>query len=135
MILGVGTDLTEIARIAKILGQPEGSRFLERILTPAEHALAESRRGRLAEFAAGRFAAKEAVAKALGCGIGRLVGFRDIEVLPDAAGRPVCVLSPEARDRLGFAAPQGSAGPLIHLSITHSETAAAAFAVVEAAGG
>ncbi|WJH36723.1 holo-ACP synthase [Paenibacillus sp. CC-CFT747] len=130
MIVGVGTDLTDIARIAGLLGQPSGRRFLERVLTNAELALAEERRGRLAEFAAGRFAAKEAVVKALGCGIGRQVAWRDVEVLPDASGRPQCTLSPAARERLGL-----EPGIRLHLSITHTGTTAAAFAVAEQSAG
>jgi holo-[acyl-carrier protein] synthase len=127
VILGIGTDLVELDRMRKILAEPTGQRFLERILTPAERDLAAARAARRHEFAAGRFAAKEAVSKALGCGIGRLVGLQDMEVLPDESGRPVCRLSGGALERLGFA----ESPPRIHLSITHSETMAAAYAVIE----
>jgi holo-[acyl-carrier protein] synthase len=125
MIVGVGIDMVEISRVQKLLEQSAADRFLERVLTPAERELAAGRRGRLAEFVAGRFAAKEAVAKALGCGLGSLVGLQDMEVLPDERGKPECRLSEAAVRRLG------GAPPLIHLSITHSETMAAAYAVVE----
>lgn len=127
MIFGIGTDLTEIGRVKRLLGLPEGERFMERVLTPAERELAVERKGRLAEFVAGRFAAKEAIVKALGCGIGAACGFQDIEVLPDAAGRPVAALSEGALERLGLAA--GSVR--IHLSITHTAELAAAYAVAE----
>jgi holo-[acyl-carrier protein] synthase len=96
-------------------------------LTPAELDLAAARKGRLAEFAAGRFAAKEAVVKALGCGIGKQVGFHDIDVLPDELGKPVCRLSQAALERLNLA----DAALRIHLSITHSAAMAAAYAVAE----
>lgn len=130
MIIGIGTDLLEIGRMARILEQPSGGRFLERVLTERERSMAASRRGRLAEFAAGRFAAKEAVAKAFGCGIGRQLGFQDIEVLSDDCGKPVCRLSESAWARLGH----DPAATVCHLSITHGETAAVAYAVVEHVG-
>lgn len=126
MIVGIGTDLTEISRVERILEDASGERFMRRVLTPAEFELASGRKGRRPEFVAGRFAAKEAVAKALGCGIGRQVGLQDIEVLPDASGKPVCTLSAEAWSRLGK-----EVGLRIHLSITHTSETAAAFAVVE----
>lgn len=139
MIIGIGTDLLEIARMKAILAQPSGERFLQRVLTEKERELASEKRGRLAEFAAGRFAAKEAVVKALGCGIGKEVTFRDVEVLPDAKGKPLCRVSAAAWERLVRSAGQealcaegGSPERLhIHLSITHTETMAMAYAVVE----
>ncbi|GIP34759.1 holo-ACP synthase [Paenibacillus sp. J2TS4] len=125
MIIGVGTDVIEIARVKKLMSEPSGPRFVERILTHEERRLAENRQGRLHEYVAGRFAAKEAVAKALACGIGRQVGFQDIEVLPDPNGKPECTLSVSSLERLNL-------GDIhIHLSISHSETVATAFAVAE----
>lgn len=126
MIIGVGTDLVEIARVRKMLEGSAGERFLERILTPQERELAQKRRGRLAEFAAGRFAAKEAVVKAIGCGIGKQIGFQDVEVLPDGLGKPVCHVREEALQRAGLIGSQR-----IHISITHTESMAAAYAIVE----
>jgi holo-[acyl-carrier protein] synthase len=128
VIIGIGTDLTEIARVRKLLEEPAiGLRFMQRVLTPAELEMAQARQGRKPEYVAGRFAAKEAVAKALGFGIGRQVGFQDIEVIPDAAGRPECRVSPAALERLGLT----PAAVRLHLSITHSDTTAGAFAVAE----
>lgn len=126
MIIGIGTDLVEIGRVRRFLEGESGRRFLERVLTPAERELAQERRGRLAEFVAGRFAAKEAVVKAFGTGIGGVTGFHDVEVLQQEGGRPAVVLSEGARERLGL-----PAGTLIHLSITHTGELAAAYAVVE----
>ncbi|MBP1992362.1 holo-ACP synthase [Paenibacillus eucommiae] len=126
MILGIGTDLVEISRMRKALEQTTGERFLERILTPAERELALQRRGRLAEFAAGRFAAKEAIVKALGCGIGKQVGFQDIEVLPDSLGKPECRISPGALQRAGQ-----EESLRVHISITHTESMASAYAIAE----
>jgi len=129
MIVGTGIDLLEIERVRRLLKQPHGSRFLERVLTGEERKLAEQRKGgRLAEFVAGRFCAKEAVVKAIGCGIGCKIGFQDIEVLPDPNGKPQCSLNEEAWRRIGYARPLR-----IHLSITHSATVAGAYAVVEQA--
>lgn len=82
----VGVDIIEISRVRSVLRRhPE--RFLERVFTPVEVAFC---RGRLGELAA-RFAAKEAVMKALGTGV-RGVAWRDIEVLPDNRGKPLVYL-------------------------------------------
>ncbi len=64
MIYGIGHDVLEISRMAHILAGKYADAFLNRVLTPAERELAVERKGRLAEFVAGRFAAKEAVTKA-----------------------------------------------------------------------
>ncbi|MEX1031399.1 MAG: holo-ACP synthase [Paenibacillaceae bacterium] len=126
MIRGIGTDIVEIDRIRLILLNESADRFLTRVLTPAERAHADKRGGRLYEYIAGRFAAKEAVSKALGCGIGQRLGFQDIEILPNAAGKPLCKISKRSRnlakcgDNTNF-----------HLSITHSSKMASAFVVWE----
>ncbi len=82
MKLATGVDLIEITRIAEVIAR-HGTRYLERIYTPAEL----EQCGKQAESLAGRFAAKEAVAKALGCGIGE-VGWKDIEILGDEQNAP-----------------------------------------------
>lgn len=128
MIYGIGHDVLEIDRIAALVGRGIGTKFMERVLTGRELQLAAARGGKGAEFTAGRFAAKEAVVKALGCGIGQTVGFQDIEIVPDRLGKPEVVLSPEAWQRLSL--PEGN-GYIIHLTITHSRELASAFAVVE----
>lgn len=127
MIYGIGHDVAEIERISAVMTRESGARFIRRILTPAELELAEGRKGNLAEFAAGRFAAKEAIVKALGCGIGRQVGFQDIQVLPDAYGKPSVSLSEGAWSRLYM----NQQEYVIHLTITHSRELASTFAVVE----
>lgn len=127
MIYGIGHDVLEIARISRLLGRDTGVKFLHRILTGNECKLAGDRGGNLAEYAAGRFAAKEAVVKALGCGIGREAGFQDIEILPDAKGKPEVLLSEASWDRIGLA----SCEYVIHVTITHTRELASAFAVVE----
>jgi holo-[acyl-carrier protein] synthase len=82
----VGIDMIEIDRVAKVLAR-HPRRFIERVYTPEEAAFC---RGRVPELAA-RFAAKEAVMKALGTGA-RSVAWRDIEVLPDRRGKPLVYL-------------------------------------------
>lgn len=126
MIRGVGTDIVEIERLQKIVESKSAGRFIRRVLTDRERQLAEDRKGRLAEFVAGRFAAKEAIAKAIGCGIGPKLGFHDMEIIPDIAGKPVCKLSERSRRMAGC----GEAARL-HLSISHSDKVAVAFAVWE----
>ncbi|TJY42432.1 holo-[acyl-carrier-protein] synthase [Cohnella pontilimi] len=129
MIIGIGLDMVELERVARIVEQPTGgARFADRVLTEREKARWAALPSRRAlEFLAGRFAAKEAVVKALGCGIGAAVGFRDIEILPDAAGKPACVVTDAAWSRLGAA----GANHKILVAITHERTMAAATAVVE----
>ncbi|MBB6673275.1 holo-ACP synthase [Cohnella nanjingensis] len=128
MIIGIGLDVVEMERMARLLAGDTGRKFAERVLTAAElvhYAGMQPRRA--VEFAAGRFAAKEAVVKAFGCGIGATVGFRDIELLPDPSGRPMCRLGADAWERLGLP----EAGHSIHVAITHERKLAAATAIVE----
>lgn len=128
MIYGIGHDVLDMKRIEKLMTGRHADRFMERLLTQEEQILAASRGGKRTEFVAGRFAAKEAISKAFGSGIGRLIGFRDMEVLPDALGRPVATLSKDAWERLGMEGPDYYT---IHLTISHQTTVASAFAVVE----
>lgn len=113
-----GIDLVEIRRIAK-QDPAIQARFRQRVFTPRELEEVGSSPASLA----GRFAAKEAVAKALGCGIGAL-GWHSIEIQRGAQGEPVLVLSGKA---LESAQAQGLSGWSI--SITHTRTYAAAVAV------
>ncbi len=123
MSLSAGVDIIELDRIRRAL-QRYGERFLVRIFTPEEIA----RYGdRLPELAA-RFAAKEAVSKALGVGINHMsaygIGWREVEVLPDPLGKPVVRLSGRARQ---LAAEQGLREWAISLS--HGRDYAVAFVV------
>ncbi|MHB8170614.1 MAG: holo-ACP synthase [Thermincolia bacterium] len=88
MIVGIGTDIVEIERIKEACS---AERFLERVFTPGEREYCLGHKNPWPYLAA-RFAAKEAVAKALGTGIGQ-VGWRDIEVVKEPSGRPGIVLS------------------------------------------
>ena len=118
MILRTGVDLIEIDRVGEVVRR-HGDRYLDRVYTAAE---LDQARGN-AQSLAGRFAAKEAVAKALGTGIGP-VGWQEIEVLGDEQNAPVLNLSGAARKRaeeLGLTT--------WSLSISHSMTHAVALAV------
>ena len=127
MIYGIGNDLVSIARIRGILNNPISQKFTTKLFNTTEQSFAETKSARLAEFVAGRFAAKEAVSKALGCGFGRYLGFHDITILPDEKGRPVCRISEAACMRLNL----DHTTIKLHLSITHTVELAAAYAIVE----
>ncbi|XID90629.1 holo-ACP synthase [Paenibacillaceae bacterium WGS1546] len=128
MIVGIGLDVVELARMDSLLSGPAKARFIARVLTPGERAVWSALPGRRAlEFAGGRFAAKEAVVKAIGCGIGAKVGFQDIEVLSDECGKPVCSLSEGALRRLGWE----DRAYRLHVAITHERALAAATALIE----
>lgn len=129
MILGIGIDLCEIARMARAIEKP---RFVERVYAPSEQArLSAASDNRRAEIAAGLFAAKEAAAKALGTGIAGF-GPADIEISPDESGMPRCALRGGALARAGALA--GGKPWRMWVSITHEAGMAAATAILEAAG-
>jgi holo-[acyl-carrier protein] synthase len=118
MILRTGVDLIEISRVEEVIAR-HGARYLERIYTPAEL----EQLGHDTESLAGRFAAKEAVAKALGCGIGT-VSWKEIEVLGDEQNAPGLTLYGAAAQRskeLGLTT--------WSVSISHSLSHAVAFVV------
>ena len=91
MVIGIGTDIVQIERIAKVL-ERQGDKFAQRILTLTEQR-EFIRLDNSVAFLAKRFAAKEAVAKALGTGIGHGVSFQDINVIKDNKGAPAISLS------------------------------------------
>ncbi len=123
-VLGVGTDLVEIARIAAAL-QRYGNRFPQRVLAGDE--LRQWRQGAPdAAYLARRFAAKEALAKALGCGIGGELSFQDVIIGHDGRGAPRVLLSGAGQAR---AARLGVRH--FHLSITDERAYALAFVVAE----
>lgn len=129
MIIGIGSDLVDIRRIEKSI-ERHGERFIQRVFTEAEQERAESRRGRIASYAK-RFAAKEACAKALGCGIAEGVFWRDMGVVNQPGGRPTMELSGGAARRLAAMTPPGQRA-VVHLTITDDFPLAQAFVVIEA---
>ena len=123
--MGVGIDLVELARVARLL-ERKGERALARLLTAGERAYLATRADVVPHLAA-RIVAKEALFKAMqSLPGGRAVGWRDLEVLRAESGRPSVALHGQAA-RIALA--QG--GLQIHLSLTHTVSAAAAIAVVE----
>ena len=129
MIVGIGTDLCDIRRIERTI-ERHGERFLARIFTPTERALAERRANRAATYAK-RFAAKEACAKALGTGFRAGVFFRDLGVVNLPSGKPTMVLTGAAFARLEKLVPPGFAAR-IDLAITDEYPMAQAFVVISA---
>ncbi len=125
MIRGTGTDIIEIERIRK-LHEKQGQAFLDKCFTSAEIAYCLSKKNSAESFAA-RFAAKEAVMKALGSGWGEGVAFSNIELVRSASGAPKIVLH---RTALEYAQRAGIGR--IHISISHCKEYAVAFAVAEA---
>jgi len=124
MILGVGIDIIEVERI-RASHEKFGERFLKRILRPEEIAYCFSH-AQPAPFLAARFSAKEAISKAFGTGIGRQLGWQDMEVRRKESGQPYVVLHDSGE--LLFKQMQACA---IHLSLSHTNFYASAVAVLE----
>ena len=130
MILGIGTDIASIERIGAALDR-HGGRFEARTFTPEEIALANSRPANRAATLAKRWAAKEACAKALGCGIAQGIALTDIAVARDGLGAPSLVLSGGAAERLAAITPAGHTARL-HLSLSDDAPFALAYVMIEA---
>jgi|SRR5581483_2744960 len=125
MILGIGTDLAEVARIHRSI-ERYGDRFLERVYTEAERAYSSSKANAAERFAA-RFAAKEAGMKAIGTGWRHGIRWQDFEVRNEPSGKPALVLHGVARqiaDKLGV--------ERISISLTHTAEMAFAIVILEA---
>jgi holo-[acyl-carrier protein] synthase len=134
LILGIGTDLTSIDRLAEVL-ERHGERFIDRCFSAVEREKVEkSANGDPQARAAGyakRWAAKEACAKALGLGIRNDIYLKDITVVNDTGGKPDLILAGGAKDRLTVLTPQGMT-PQVHLSLTDDPPMAMAFVVISA---
>jgi len=121
-IIGHGVDLVETARISQMC-ERHGDRFLLRVFTDAERRYAQASK-RCDEHLAARFAAKEAVLKALGTGWRSGISWRDVEVGREASGRPYVTLSGgamDAADALGVSE--------VQVSLTHTDSHAMASAI------
>lgn len=129
MILGIGSDITDVRRVAEVL-ERHGERFLDRVFTPVERAKSD-RRARRAESYAKRFAAKEACAKALGTGLAQGVFWRDMGVVNLPSGRPTMNLTGGAKARLDALTPAGHEAR-IDLTITDDGPLAQAFVIISA---
>jgi holo-[acyl-carrier protein] synthase len=126
MILGLGIDIIEVARVAASV-ERFGERFLKRILLPDEIAYCRSHKIP-APFIAARFAAKEAISKAFGTGIGAQLGWHDMEVKRKESGEPFVVLHGSGQKLL-----QERGGRVVLTSLSHTENYAAAVAILESA--
>jgi holo-[acyl-carrier protein] synthase len=129
MIIGIGSDLIDVRRIAKVI-ERHGDRFLDRIFTNAERTRAE-RRAKRVETYAKRFAAKEACSKALGTGIRSGVWWRDMGVVNLPSGRPTMRLTGGALAKLQAMLPPGHAAR-IDVSLTDEGPLAQAIVIISA---
>ena len=130
MIVGIGSDLCSIERIANSLAR-FGERFERRVFTDAERARAAKRPLTRAGTFAKRFAAKEAFSKAVGTGFRRGVFMRDIGVINKASGEPTLHLTGGAKERLDAMIPEGHSAR-IHLTMTDDHPFALAVVVISA---
>jgi len=124
MIVGLGIDLVEVARIEAVW-KKFGARFLDRILVPDETAYCVAHKNP-AVFIAARFAAKEAISKAFGTGIGPSLGWHDIEIRHKETGQPYVVLHGKGLEL--FVSMKAN---VVHISLTHTATNAGAVAILE----
>ena len=129
MILGIGTDLCNIDRIAKTLHR-FGDRFRNRVFTEGEIAKSESRRDAAGTYAK-RWAAKEACSKALGTGLRMGISWKDMAVTNLSTGQPQMHVTGWAAARLAAMTPVGHVA-IIHLTLTDDHPWASAFVVIEA---
>lgn len=120
MILGIGTDIIEILRIEEAISNNKN--FLNKLFTEKEIQMFEIRKMR-SEVIAGNFSAKEAISKTLGTGV-RGFSFKEIEILRDELGKPIVYLSENIERIIGK-------DYRVNLSISHNNTSAIAFAILE----
>lgn len=121
-VFGIGIDVVEVSRMASAI-ERHGEPFLAKLFTPAERKYCESHKQPVLHYAA-RFAAKEAVSKALGTGIGGNAGLLDMEVIHHPSGAPKILLAGAAE---AFARENGITE--IQISLTHAREYAAANAI------
>ena len=129
MIIGIGSDLIDIRRIARTL-ERFGDRFTTRVFTDVERAKSDRRRLRAASYAK-RFAAKEACSKALGTGLSGDIFWRDMGVVNLPGGKPTMRLTGGAGRHLATMLPPGHEAR-VHLTITDDDPLAQAFVIIEA---
>lgn len=124
MILGIGIDIVEVGRIRESC-ERFGDRFLNRILLPAEIAYCLSNKF-MAPHVAARFAAKEAISKAFGTGIGKHLGWRDMEIGRKESGEPFVILHDRGAELL-----QERGATAVYVSLSHTQVHATAVAILE----
>lgn len=121
MIVGIGTDVVEIFRFKKTVND-WGNHFLEKVFTENELKYAQSRKDFIQHLAA-RFAAKEAVSKAISTGWSKGFRWKDVEIQNELSGKPTVTISGKMKELLN--------DRKIFISLSHSETVVVAFAVIE----
>ena len=124
MIVGIGVDIVAIARLRRVL-ERRTERFIERVYTPLEQEFCRAHHDPIPHYAA-RFAAKEALFKALGTGWAQGVGWLEVEVQRRDREAPTLVLSGEAERRSQLLGTR-----ICHISLSHSEESAVAFVILE----
>ena len=128
MIVGIGTDVCDIRRIAATI-ERRGERFAERVLGPSELQIYRERHARVAarglRFVATRFSAKEAFSKAIGLGIRSPMSWRSCEILNEPSGKPYILLCGDLKTWFE------AKGWLAHVTVTDETDYAASFVVVE----
>jgi holo-[acyl-carrier protein] synthase len=126
LILGSGIDIIEVRRV-EAAHKKFGDRFIKRILHPSELAYCLSHKSP-GPFLAARFAGKEAISKAFGTGIGRQLGWQDMEICRKDSGEPYVVLHGKGKTLL-----RERGGRIVHLSLSHTAQHATAMAILESA--
>jgi holo-[acyl-carrier protein] synthase len=121
MIIGIGTDIIEVERVARAI---EREAFLRRIYSEREIAYCSRHTGK--ESFAVRFAAKEAFFKALGTGWRGPMAWAEVEIINDDLGKPSVILSGGAQDAL-----DAVGGTHVHVTLSHIKTQAVAFVIIE----
>ncbi len=111
-VAGVGTDIIEIERVREAIAK-HGDSFIEKIFTQSEQAYCKKHQDPMPYYAV-RFSAKESVVKALGSGFGDQIGFLDIEISHDKAGKPIVYFSAKAMKKFN--------NPHVILSMSHCKT-------------
>ena len=120
-IRGIGIDTEENGRIGALI-EKSGERFLKKVFTDKEIAYCIGKKDNYGSFTA-RFAAKEALFKALGSGLRDGLKWKDVETLNDKLGRPYVNLYDKTAERVG--------DDLVHISLTHTKKQATAFIIIE----
>jgi holo-[acyl-carrier protein] synthase len=124
MIVSIGIDIIEVARIREVLRRTP--RFVDRVFTPAERAYCDSRGAAEAQHYAARFAAKEAALKALQTGWRGGIGWQDVEIASRDSGAPYLILHGRVRELF-----ENSGATVAHLSLSHTSEHAIAEVVLE----
>ena len=127
-VIGLGFDATDIPRIRETY-ERYGDRFLQRVFTEGEIAYSQSMKFPARHLAA-RFAAKEALSKAFGTGIGKSMGWRDLDVQKKASGEPFVVLRGGAKQMANERGVEK-----VWISLSHTETSGMATIILEGRGG